>query len=233
MPFQRFFGPTARYVVFTDDPEKVKAWRVGQFEVYPLVISSSSSFYDPRITWRKWAPQPRLDIGAAEIRVDADIFLLDDPADIGRFCRGSSGFSLLCTQEAFIESWPYGNFGPRLSNPITPINAGLIGQSPGMDLAAELEAAYRWWQENVEVSQIKYHDEQGAVAYCMQGHIKQGNVMLLDPATHRVVCPLNDPPVENLAGLVLMHSTYPEHPAFWKFLPEIASVTGLPSALAP
>jgi len=161
------------------------------------------------------------------MRIDSDVFLLTDPVEIRAFCDRRVGQKWIATQEEFAADWPYGNFAPRLGQHFIPINAGFIGQAPGCDITLDLEEAYRWWSGNISESEIKYHDEQGAVAFCLQAPARVGDVHLLDHRTHRVVCPLNEPPVRSVDGLVLLHATYPEHPAFFKFFHDIAAVTGL------
>jgi hypothetical protein len=228
--FRRFFGTAARYVVFADNPTAVDALRLCPFELADL-IEDDSPFTDGRCTWRKWAPRPRLDIRSVELRIDSDIFLLSEPTEIRNFCDGRSGRNWLSTQEEFKAQWPYRNFAPRLPPDFTPVNAGLVGQASGYDMSADLREAYDWWSTHVPDHEIKYHDEQGAVAHCLQQPASSGDVLLLDSATHRVVCPLNEPPVNNIGGLILMHAAYPDHPAFVRFVQEIAEVSGLPATL--
>jgi hypothetical protein len=226
--FRRIFGDAARYVVFSDDPAAVEALRMCDFEVLSS-DTTSGRFNDPRATWRKWAPAPRTDPSATEIYVDSDVFLLAPPEAMISFCSGQSGMRFLASMEEFHEDWPYGNFARLLPQGFRPINAGIVGQYAGSSLAPALEAAYDWWSTSVEADSIKYHDEQGAVAYALAPYIVSKSVELLKPSQYRVVCPLNKPPVESLDGLVAMHATYPEHPAFWKFIHEVADLTGLPS----
>lgn len=225
--FSRFFGTAAQYFVFTDDPQMLESLRLAEFKIAPLGPISSTPFFDPLITWRKWAPRARLDQSAIEFRVDADVFLLRDPPEIHNFCEGRSSYKILCTQEEFTAEWPYGNFASKLSRPIIPINAGFVGQSQGFDLTSELEKAYFWWKQNVADCDGKYHDEQGAVAYCLEEYVRRREVLLLDPLRYRIVCPLNKPAVENIDHLVLMHATYPDHPAFGHFLKQISQITGI------
>lgn len=226
--FRRFFGPAPRYIVFADDPTVLDASRLCSFELARLK-DIDSTFADTRGNWRKWAP-PRLDTHAVELRIDSDIFLLAEPADIRSFCEGRSGRKWLVTQEESSAPW-YGNFAQRLPAGFVPINAGLVGQAEGCDISADLRDAYDWWSTHVRDQEIKYHDEQGAIAYCLQKPAGSDQVLLLDPATHRVVCPTNEPPINDVGGLILMHATYPDHPAFVKFIQKIAEVSGLPSTI--
>lgn len=225
--FRRVFGDAARYVVFSDDPATVTALRICDFEVLPS-DAGAGRFNDPRTTWRKWAPTPRADLSSTEIYVDSDVLLLAPPEAMISFCSGRSGMRFLASMEEFHEDWPYGNFARLLPQGFQPINAGIVGQYRGSSLASALESAYDWWIASVDAGAIKYHDEQGAVAYALAPYIVSGSVELLNPNRYRVVCPLNKPPVESLHGLVAMHATYPDHPAFWKFIKEVADLTGLP-----
>jgi hypothetical protein len=226
--FRHWFGEKHRYVVFTDDPGLLQSHRRTDYEIR-LMDTRGAAFSDGRATWKKWAPVARLDRTRVEFRIDADIFLLVPSEELQRFCEGRSPYRFVSTQEEFSEAWPYGNFAARLRDPRTPINAGFIGQTAGADITADLDAAYRIWKNEVAEADIKYHDEQGAVAYALEPYIDAAEVMLLDPARYRVVCPLNKPPVESLAGVTLLHATYPDHPAFYRFLPELSLLTGLPA----
>lgn len=226
--FRKMFGEAARYLVFSDDPATVTALRMCDFEVKSSDTVTGGRFNDPRATWRKWAPAPRTDLSATEIYVDSDVFLLAPPEALSSFCSGRSGRRFLASMEEFHEDWPYGNFARLLPKGFQPINAGIVGQYAGSSLAPALEAAFDWWIASVEADAVKYHDEQGAVAYALAPYIASGLVELLDPSEYRIVCPLNKPPVESLQGLVAMHATYPDHPAFWKFIHDVAEITGLP-----
>jgi hypothetical protein len=80
---------------------------------------------------------------------------------------------------------------------------------------------------NVTTPDHHFHDEQGAVIKALEPFIRDGRVMLLPNHRYAVVCPLNDPPVTSVNGLVLLHATYPDHPAFWQFQQEITAVSGI------
>lgn len=224
--FRRFFGTDPTYVVTTNAPTVIDGMLPFPVEAMPFDSISNSAFDDPRATWRKWAPQPRLDIRQHELRVDADMFLLRDPVELLEFCDEASRDQFIVTQEEFHAVWPYGNFGALLPDRFIPVNAGLLGQAPGADLSERLSAAYGLWSSCM-ANDYKYHDEQGAVSWVLQDLIAEGKVRLLPPYTYRVVCPLNYPPVESLEGITLLHATYPDHPAFHKFKDEIAKVSGM------
>ncbi|TCC36296.1 hypothetical protein [Kribbella speibonae] len=224
--FQRFLGPTAEYIVYADDPGFVAANLLVEAEVRELAGPSRSRYLREEATWRKWAPAPRGDVDRAELRIDSDIFLLGEPVEVRRFLAGESA-SYLVSSEEFVALWPYGNFGDRLPPDFLPINAGLVGQARGADLTVLLDAELAWWEKSIAPGDVKYHDEQGAVAAVIQTLAAEGEVLVLDPARYRVVCPLNEPPVRDVTDLVMLHATYPDHPAFWRFLPDIAQVSGV------
>jgi hypothetical protein len=189
--------------------------------------TAGAEYLDERATWLKWAPRFRHDITSTEIRVDSDIFLVGDPTELRSFIEGD-GPDVVVTMEEFTQLWPYGNFGPRLPASFTPINAGLLGQRANTDLSAEMRDVYTWWSEFVRLNESKYHDEQGGIAFILRNLIADGRVRLLDPKRYRVVCPLNDPPVRSLEGIVGLHATYPDHPAYRQFLAEIGDLSGVP-----
>ncbi len=224
--FRHFFGDTPEYVVYADDPRFVAAHLRVDAAVRDMTVPGGE-YLDPRATWMKWAPRFRHDSAAIEMRVDSDIFLVDEPVELRAFIAGD-GHDYVVTMEEFTELWVYGNFGPRLPPGFTPINAGFFGQRPAADLSEPMGAAYRWWTDHVRDDDVKYHDEQGALAFILQDLIANGRVLLLDPARYRVVCPLNDPPVEHLGGIVGLHATYPEHPAYHRFRAEISRISGIP-----
>ncbi|MEU4244945.1 hypothetical protein [Actinoplanes sp. NPDC026619] len=229
--FRHFFGPDAAYVVYADDPSGLVRDLLVDAEVRPL-DPPGAQYLDPRATWLKWAPRFRHDPAATEFRVDADIFLLDDPVELREFIAGD-GTDVLVTQEEYVERWPYGNYGPRLADGFVPINAGLVGQRAGCDLSEEIAEEYRWWSHFVEDHEVLYHDEQGAVAWVLQRYAARGRLRLLEHTRYRVVCPTNAVPVERLDGLVAMHATYPDHPAYHRFRSEISRVSGVLGGSAP
>jgi hypothetical protein len=223
--FRHWFGAEADYVVYADDVPAVQADLRVPAEVLPM-DRPGAEFFDDRATWKKWAPAFRHDPARTELRIDSDIFLVDDPVELREFIAGD-GHDYVVTCEEFTERWPYGNFGGTLADGFTPINAGLFGQRAGADLSAAMRDAYRRWLAMLDGTEVKYHDEQGALAAILQDLITGGRARVLDPARYRVVCPLNDPPVERLDGIVGLHATYPDHPAFHRFRPEIAALSGL------
>lgn len=227
--FRRFFAEQARYVVFTDNRQMVLNGLKVEAEVFQFDQIKDARYMNPAATWLKWAPICRYDRTITELRIDADMFLVAEPAELRAFCSSDNHSTLfLSSMENFTALWPYGNFASHLPADFTPINAGLIGQYAGADLSPLLAAAYHWWETSVPLENVKYHDEQGAVAAILQPLIKQGKVTLLPPERYQVVCPLNVPAVDSLNGIVLLHATYPDHPAFYQFQTEISQISGIP-----
>ncbi|MEQ1935514.1 MAG: hypothetical protein ABL962_16770 [Fimbriimonadaceae bacterium] len=223
--FMRFFGEGSRYVVFTDDIPFVSSALCVRAEVRSFSNHVSSRFNTVASTWRKWAPLARLETGVPEFRIDLDMFLLKPPTELFDFCNGlDAEKKFLITTEEWKEDWPYGNFASSLHRDLAPINAGLVGQKPGADISCGLERAYDWWVEQVGERDVKYHDEQGAVAKALEAFMLRGEVTLLPSAKYRIVCPINESSVTNINDLTLLHATYPDHPAFYKYLPLIKEV---------
>jgi hypothetical protein len=222
--FRRFFGEGWRYVVCAENRERVEASLLVPAEV--IDVRQAERFSDPHSTWRKWRPAARLDPDVIEIYVDADMFLLDEPIEIQDFCDHPDEYRFLCTSEPF-EVGYYGNFAAHVDPALPLVNAGLIGQQARADLTAALGEQYAWWRQNVPVEAADYHDEQGAVRKALETHLRNGEVAVLSSDRYRVVCPLNDPPVTSLDGIVLLHATFPHRPAFWQFRREIAAVSGI------
>ncbi len=224
--FRYWFGERPTYLVYADAPAFVSKHLLVPALVLPMA-GADAEYVDDRATWLKWTPRFRHDVSATEIHVDSDIFLVSEPTELYKFVDGYEA-DFVVTLEEFTELWPYGNFGPRLPADFVPINAGFFGQRAGTDLSDQMRSAYRWWADFVASNNVKYHDEQGALAFVLQELIRSGRVMTLPSSRYRVVCPLNDPPVESLDGLVGLHATYPEHPAYHRFLTEISKVSGVP-----
>jgi len=248
--FRHFFGSEADYLVCTDDPGLLAKGLETPAELVDFDVPGAE-YLDDRATWLKWAPRFRYDRNATEFRVDADIFLLAEPTELREFIAGD-GRDYIVSQEAFRHTWPYGAFGFRFEDEIAPltadeldaldpaelgreygyapINAGFFGQRAGVDLGDEFREDYRWWSEHVRHNEVDYYDEQGAIMWVLRRHVREGRVKLLDPMRYRVVCPNNKVPVESVDGIVAMHSTYPERPAYHKFLSEIRAVSGIGAA---
>src|SRR4051812_701168 len=224
--FRHFFGPGACYLVCTDRPAQVRAALPAWCEIVPF--GEGDLFDDPAATWRKWAPHPRLVPQDTEIRVDSDVFLLGEPDELLAFSAGDAGSDVAITQEWFTAAWPYGNFAAWLSE-IRPLQAGLVAQRPGVDITGRLMAAYTIWEQRVPRDRILGHDEQGAVAWALAPLIDEGRVTLLPQERYRVVWPGGeDASVWTTDGLVMLHATSPGHPAFHRFIDQVASVSGVP-----
>jgi hypothetical protein len=225
--FRHYFGAAPEYVVYADAPGFVAACLEVEATVRDMA-APGGEYLDPRATWMKWAPRFRHDPGSIEMRVDSDFFLVDEPVELREFVAGD-GHDYVVTMEESTQPRLYGNFGARLPPGFAPINAGFFGQRSAADLSEPMRIAYRWWADQTRDDDVRYHDEQGALAYVLQSLIGNGQVLLLDPARYRVVCPSNDPPVENLDGIVGLHATYPDHPAYHRFRVEISQISGIPS----
>jgi hypothetical protein len=224
--FRRFFGQHALYLVFSAEPDRVRRTLRTLAEVIDLRLQARGTFDSPACTWRKWQPSCRLNTDRVEFYVDSDMFLLADPDEIWRFCTGEDRSDYICTVEPFARGY-FGHFSDRIDESLPRINAGLVGQQKGADLTPRLTKQYLWWTQNVGPDRADYHDEQGAVRAALEDSLLQRRVTLLPSDRYTVACPLNDPPLDRLDGVVLLHTTFPGRPAFWKFHREISHVSGL------
>ncbi len=216
--FRIYFGNSARYVVYTDEPSEVSNRLGCTTEVYSYNTHSSRCFDISSIaTWRKWCPVVRLVPGKIEFYVDSDIFIVGQPNEILGFCAGVSGNRFMTMQESIAARWCFGRFDSRVSICSPPINAGLIGQQPQADLTFNLLNEFRWWQENITPEEATFHDEQGAVVAALFPYITEGLVDLLSTERYRIVSPRSNSDLNELSNVALIHTTYPDHPGFHKF----------------
>jgi MvdD-like protein with pre-ATP grasp domain len=230
--FQRYFGPRCSYVVCTDAPDDLEASLAVPAELIDT-RSEDAEFQEQKPEnrcWKKWSPRFRLDPSHTEIYVDSDVFLVGEPADLHRFIDGTGGdFVVMMEAPQWRAAWLYGHFARRLPDDFAGINGGVFGQRAGCDLTPEFRAAYDAWRSETAMGTGDYFDEQGALALVLQPHIDAGRVLCLDPEKYKIVNPMNDPPLERLDGLSAIHATFPHRPAYWKFLPEISAISGVPA----
>jgi len=225
--FRHFFRDRVRYVVFAPQPDKLRH-SIGKLaEVRPLHATSSSPFNEPHGTWQKWAPCPRLSKRATELRIDADMFLLREPLELYDFCFTNRGrWSYVVALEEFAAAWPYGNFVNRVRGAFPHINAGILGQYRGHDISRLLRNQQTWWRASVPRALRLYHDEQGAVRSALSMSSNAAKILFLPWKRYRVICPLNRRAISEDKDLVLLHATYPRHPAFRWLRGRIEEITG-------
>jgi hypothetical protein len=225
--FRTFFGTSASYLVFAESVDVVsRSLRTSAEVLGGTGVEPSGRFEDPRSHWRKWWPAPRLFSQSVEFCVDADIFLLKEPSEVWSFCRDGADAGFLCALEPFDRGF-YGNFASRIDQRLPLINAGFLGQHVGSDITTPLQQNYDWWRESIPKDDVQYHDEQGAVRLALESAMQQRRVRYLSKDRYRVVCPLNNPRVESLDGIVMLHATFPDRPAFRRFYREISVVSGI------
>ena len=228
--FQFFFAAQAAYIVFTDDKEFVERYLQVPVQVYNYTDVPNYQYLDDHSTWKKWVPACRWTSKDenVEIRVDYDMFLVGDPLELKWFCSpDNTTKQFMVTAEAQEAQWPYGNFAHQLRKSAMSINAGLLGQYIDADLTNSLHEQYAWWSQNVNASDIKYHDEQGAVAKALELHIECNQVFLLPLERYCIISPFNDTHHIDVNEIVLLHATCPDHPAFYQFLNRISQFSGI------
>lgn len=213
--FRTCFGSSARYVVYTDEPQDVAAALYGVAETlgydeHPTPLFNINS----KATWRKWCPAVRITEADTEMYVDCDVFIVGEPDELHSFCTGMPGDRFLAMQESAGARWCFGRLEARVPADAPFINAGLIGQQPNADLTNNLITQYNWWRANVSPDDATFHDEQGAIVAAFASHLALGLVDLLPPSRYRIVSPRSNAHLKSLEGIALIHATYPNHPAF-------------------
>jgi hypothetical protein len=77
---------------------------------------------------------------------------------------------------------------------------------------------------NVEGSSEAFHDEKGCLTASLVQSLRASRLYLLPKDSYRLVGPRSNPDLLTLAGTVLLHVTYPTHPAYEQFKTEIHRV---------
>lgn len=195
-------------------------------EVTPEVLAYSAfsdvSFYvfrEPACA--KWCPTPRLALGEVDIQVDCDVFLLDVPSEILTLLDHPQSWDFMVLQEVNGAPWQRGCFADRVAADMPYINAGLFVQTTDSDITCGLNREFKWWQTNVEGRSEAFHDVQGGLTASLLQSFQSGRLYLLPKDRYRLVIPRSNPDLLTLAGTVLLHATYPIHPAYEKFKTEI------------
>lgn len=211
--FRKYFGEEHTYVLATDQPQKVS--EINGVRVIPFDNEDLFSV-DSHTTWRKWAPNARLDITQDEIYVDADVFLVNYPTEIFNFLNNDKyNFAILGEHDP--QEWQHGIMH-SLAKPETPfVNAGLFIQKAGHSVASDLEYYYQWWKNNVDYRERQKHDEQGSLAISLTEAYKNKTLYVFPQEKYRLIGVPEVDSIDSLDSVELFHATYPSHPAFYKF----------------
>lgn len=224
--FRKHFGNDARYLVSTDSPGAVAA-RVGR----GVEVCAYSAFANPlfhvfdETPWAKWCPSARLEPGETEMLVDSDVFLLARPTEIFAALAAPRRYDYCALREYLGARSQRGRFAARVPAFMPFINAGFFVQAPAADISQALLAEFDWWRATVAPDKATFHDEQGALTAALAGPLRAGRVFLLPKDRYRIVSPRSNKRLRSLRGTVLMHATWPAHPAYHQFKPYISRVT--------
>ena len=222
--FQHFFGfENHKYLLFTDDISGHSESLLGLVEVNLFSDFTSPFNIESRATWRKWIPSLRIDINQAECYVDSDVFLLKPPKEIFDFLENKTvKFCILDEFEG--DGWQHGCFEKYPTETKLYINAGLFIQNSGADITENLLPLFDWWQSNVPNDMHSHHDEQGALATALTSYYLRNQLTVLPKEKYMIVSKYQNSDLRDLSNVTLLHSTYPNHPAFFKFKDDITQI---------
>jgi|GEM_PF-1786005 len=225
--FRKQFGRRARYLVSTDAPNPVHAHLGRGVEVQAYSDAANPAFrVFGETTWAKWCPGARLAPGETEMLVDSDVFLLARPTEIFDAIAASERYHYCVLREYRGARVQRGRFAARVPAFMPYINAGFFVQTPAADISEALLAEFDWWQASVAPQQATFHDEQGALAAALAGAFRAGRVVRLPKDRYRIVSPRSNKRLRSLQGTVLLHATWPAHPAYHQFKSYIDRATG-------
>lgn len=224
LSFKKQFGSRHQYVIYTDNAGLVSKLVNISVEVRRFPSEKISRFCTAfKATWLKWCPSPRLDIAQDEFYVDSDVFLLKYPKEIDLFLSNPKmKFAVL--DEFFGQPWQHGAMHKRASSYTPFINAGFFIQKAGYDISNDLVKEFEWWRKNVHFKEQTHHDEQGALATALTNYLMNDELLILPKKKYLQISKTSNPDIEKLDNVVLLHATYPDHPAFYKFKPVLDKI---------
>lgn len=219
LSFQKQFGNHHRYIVYTDDRNFILNNIKTSIEVKEF--PKNSIFYiSSKATWKKWCPEPRLDINQDEFFIDSDVFLLKKPDEINDFLENNK-YKFCILDEFSGQSFQHGAMSKRVSKDVPFVNAGLFIQKAGYSISDDLIREYNWWQLNISDKQETHHDEQGALAIVLTKYLQNKELYILPKEKYMIISQRSNVDVEDIGEVTLFHSTYPTHPAFYRFKDKI------------
>ncbi|MDB5022861.1 MAG: hypothetical protein JWP78_616 [Mucilaginibacter sp.] len=224
--FQKWFGKNHSYILFTDNIEGFSKQTLDLLEVHLFDEYESIYNVDSIATWKKWCPTPRLDITQTEFYIDSDVFLLKSPVEILDFLENPR--LKYCILDEFQgEKWQHGCMSNIGADSTPFVNAGLFIQKVGCDITSALTELFYWWSKNIPVHEQTHHDEQGALAIVLAKYFINYELLVLPKDKYAIISKYQNVEIESLENIVLMHSTYPNHPAFYRFKSEISRILGI------
>lgn len=222
--FLKWFGKNHQYIVFTDDKTFVSKHLPELIDVRQFPNDRNTLFnIQSRATWLKWCPNSRLDISQTEFYIDSDVFLLKHPTEVYTFLSNEK-YKFAVLDEFKGERWQHGALKNK-SLPDTPfINAGFFIQKASYDITPELLNEYYWWKENIKEEEQTHHDEQGCLAIALAKYLFNNELYIFPKDKYPLISNDQNANKENIDDVTLFHSTYPDHPAFYKYRPFLSQI---------
>ena len=223
--FTSVLGARARYQIYTDQVNVIKN-ALPEIDVASYFESPNPMFdVFSGSTWAKWCPSPRIAPGELEVLVDADVFLLDEPTELLSLLGNTTDHDFAILGEISGAPWQRGCFSDQISIETPFVNAGLVAQGPRGNISQSLNKNFKWWQNNVSPGTATHHDEQGAITLALESSISLGKTLILPTSRYTIVSPRSNMGMISLNDLILLHSTYPDHPAYHQYKKFIKNIS--------
>jgi hypothetical protein len=172
--------------------------------------------------WLKWFRQDIYEQADALITLDADVFCVSSPHSLLSWLNTNAAPNLIVLSEADAQAWHYGNYADALPE-IPMVNAGFVAVRKPKEFLREMQRQYELYIQRVRTEDVKWHDEQGALASVWLRRHARGDACLLPEATNRLSCPSANPSVSSVKGLEIIHTAYPDHPQYVALKDQIRS----------
>ena len=217
LSFKKQFGSEHQYIIYTDNTSFVSRQLDTNVAVREFPSDKNSQFcVVSKATWLKWCPSPRLDVNQDEFYIDSDVFLLKYPKEIDLFLSNPKmKFAIL--DEFFGQPYQYGAMHKKATSDTPFVNAGFFIQKAGHNISSDLIKEFEWWRKNIKYDEQTHHDEQGALAVALTKYLVSGELFIFPKKKYMLISETSNAGIENLDNVTLFHSTYPTHPAFYKF----------------
>jgi hypothetical protein len=221
--FRTFFGTDHEYIVYTDNEKNIDESinKIAAVRIFPAdCIFNIKS----KPTWMKWCAGPRLDPHTTEFYVDMDVFLVKYPTEIMDFLHNDQ-YKFAILDEVKGEPWQHGSMQRKDTEHTPYVNAGLFVQKAGYDITDDFVDEYKWWQHNIPVDEHTHFDEQGALALALERYVQNDEVCILPKDKYSLFSKELNTHIQTLEQITLFHSMGSDREAFYRFLPELRTVT--------
>jgi hypothetical protein len=225
MSFKKQFGEDHDYILYTDNSENIpdKIKKTAKVRIFP---KDGLFNIQSKATWLKWCPNSRLDVSKTEFYIDSDVFLVRYPTEIMDFLQNDKlKFAIL--DEFKGEYWQHGIMHKKAKESTPYLNAGFFIQKAGYDITPDLLKQYEWWRKNFNEEDHTHHDEQGALVIALEKYFESGELFILPKNKYALISDDQNVDINNLDKITLFHATWPKHPAFYRFLPDLKKIISI------